>query len=86
MNVFEGYKYFNVVYVVERIKEEVLVLVFVVNGIYLVEIVEEILRERDVDMVDIGRGFFINFNWVNDVKEGKDIGKCLSCVKCMWFG
>jgi 2,4-dienoyl-CoA reductase-like NADH-dependent reductase (Old Yellow Enzyme family) len=86
MNVPEGYKYSNAVYAAEKIKEEVSVPVFAVNGIYSAETAEEILRERDVDMVDIGKGALINPNWANDAKEGKDTGKCLSCAKCMWFG
>lgn len=86
MKVPEGYKYSNAVYAAERIKEEVSVPVFAVNGIYSAEIAEEILNERDIDMVDIARGALINPNWANDAKEGKDTGKCLSCAKCMWFG
>jgi len=86
MKVPEGYKYSNAVYAAERIKEEVSVPVFAVNGIYSAETAEEILNERDIDMVDIARGALINPNWANDAKEGKDTGKCLSCAKCMWFG
>lgn len=86
MKVPEGYKYSNAVYAAEKIKEEVSVPVFAVNGIYSAETAEEILNERDIDMVDIARGALINPNWANDAKEGKDTGKCLSCAKCMWFG
>ena len=86
MNVPEGYKYSNAVYAAEKIKEEVSVPVFAVNGIYSAETAEEILKERDIDMVDIGKGALINPNWANDAKEGNDTGKCLSCSKCMWFG
>lgn len=86
MHVTDGYKYSNAVYAAEKIKEEVSVPVFAVNGIYSAEIAEEILKERDIDMVDIGKGALINPNWANDAKEAKDTGKCLSCSKCMWFG
>jgi 2,4-dienoyl-CoA reductase-like NADH-dependent reductase (Old Yellow Enzyme family) len=86
MNVTEGYKFSNAVYAAEKIKEEVSVPVFAVNGIYSAQTAEEVLSETNVDMVDIGKGALINPNWANDAKEGKDTGKCLSCAKCMWFG
>ena len=86
MHVTEEYKYSNAVYAAEKIKEEVSIPVFAVNGIYSAEIAEEILNETNVDIVDIGKGALINPNWANDAKEGKDTGKCLSCAKCMWFG
>jgi len=86
IHVTEGYKFSNAVYASEKIKEEVSVPVFAVNGIYSVETAEEILNETNVDIVDIGKGVLINPNWANDAKEGKDTGKCLSCAKCMWFG
>lgn len=86
MNITEGYKFSNAVYAAERIKKEVSIPVFAVNGIYSVQTAEDILNETNVDMIDIGRGALINPNWPNDAKEGKDTGKCLSCAKCMWFG
>ena len=86
MNVTEGYKFSNAVYVAEKIKEEVSIPVFAVNGIYSAQTAEEVVNETKVDMVDIGKGALINPNWANDAKEGKDTGKCLSCAKCMWFG
>ena len=86
MHVAEGYKFSNAVYAAEKIKEEVSIPVFAVNGIYSAETAEEILNETNVDIVDIGKGALINPNWANDAKEGKDTGKCLSCAKCMWFG
>ena len=86
MHVNEEYKYSNAVYAAEKIKEEVSIPVFAVNGINSSEIAEEILNETNVDIVDIARGFLINPNWANDAKDGKDTGKCLKCAKCMWFG
>ena len=86
MHVDEGYKFSNAVYAAEKIKKEVSVPVFAVNGIYSAETAENILNETNVDMVDIAKGALINPNWANDAKEGKDTGKCLSCAKCMWFG
>ena len=86
MHVNEEYKYSNAVYAAEKIKEEVSIPVFAVNGINSAEIAEEILNETNVDIVDIAKGYLINPNWANDAKEGKDTGKCLNCAKCMWFG
>ena len=86
IHVNEEYKYSNAVYAAQKIKEEVSVPVFAVNGINSAEIAEEILNETNVDIVDIARGVLINPNWANDAMDGKDTGKCLTCAKCMWFG
>ncbi|OPJ65445.1 NADH oxidase [Clostridium chromiireducens] len=86
IHVSEGYKYSNAVYAAEKIKKEVSIPVFAVNGINSSEIAEEILNETNVDIVDIGKGILINPDWANYAKEGKDTGKCLNCTKCMWFG
>jgi len=86
MHVNEEYKYSNAVYAAQKIKEEVSIPVFAVNGINSAEIAEDILNETNVDIVDIAKGFLINPNWANDAKAGKDTGKCLNCTKCMWFG
>jgi NADPH2 dehydrogenase len=86
MHVSEDYKYSNAVNAAERIKKEVLVPVFAVNGINSAEIAEEILNETNVDIVDIGKGVLINPNWANYARDGKDTGKCLNCAKCAWFG
>lgn len=86
MHVNKDYKYSNAVYAAQKIKEEVSIPVFAVNGINSAELAEEILNVTNVDIVDIAKGFLINPNWANDAKEGKDTGKCLNCTKCMWFG
>ncbi|KHD34883.1 NADH-dependent flavin oxidoreductase [Clostridium acetobutylicum] len=86
INVGEDYKYSNAVYAAERIKKEVSVPVFAVDGINSGDMAEAILNETNVDLVDIARGALINPNWANDVREGKDTGKCLRCSKCAWFG
>lgn len=80
----EGYPYAEAIYGAERIKKEVSVPVFAVFGIKDGETAEHILEDTNVDMVDIGRGVLVNYNWANDVKEGKDPGKCLVCKTCMW--
>ncbi|WP_338059173.1 NADH:flavin oxidoreductase [Clostridium beijerinckii] len=86
INISKDYKYSNAVYAAEKIKQEVSIPVFAVNGINSAEIAEEILNETNVDIVDIGKGILINPNWANHAMDGKDTGKCLNCAKCMWFG
>jgi len=86
IHVDKEYKYSNAVYAAQKIKADVSIPVFAVNGINSAEIAEEILSEINVDLVDIAKGFLINPNWANDARDGKDTGKCLNCEKCMWFG
>lgn len=80
----EGYPYAEAVYGAEQIKKAVSVPVFAVYGIKDGETAERILGDTGVEMVDIGRGVLVNYNWANDVKEGRDPGKCLECKTCMW--
>ena len=86
IQVSEDYSYSGAVYAASKIKEVVSVPVFAVHKITSGEIAEMVLEDTNVDMVDIGKGALINPNWANDVKEGKDPGKCYYCSKCMWFG
>ena len=86
IHVNEEYKYSNAIYAAEKIKEEVSIPVFAVNGIKSAKTAEEILNETNVNIVDIATEFLINNNWANDAEEGRDTGKCLDCAKCMWFG
>ena len=57
---------------------------FAVYGIQNGEMAEAALEDTKCDMINIGRGVLVNYNWANDVKEGKDPGKCLYCQKCIW--
>lgn len=43
-------------------------------------------NETKIDVIDIERGILVNPNWAYFAKEGKDTGKCLNCIKCMWHG
>lgn len=80
----EGYPFAEAVYGAKRIKEAVSVPVFAVYGIQNGEQAEAALLDTKADMIDIGRGILVNYNWANDVKEGRDPGRCLYCKTCMW--
>ncbi|BCN31840.1 NADH-dependent flavin oxidoreductase [Anaeromicropila herbilytica] len=83
MQVSDDYQFSSAMYAAEKIKNEVTVPVFGVHKINSLEIAEEILEKTKIDIVDIGRNFLINPNWLNDAKEGKYAGKCLACPQCV---
>ena len=80
----EDYPFAAAVYGGKRIKEAVSVPVFAVYGIQNGEMAEAALEDTKADMINIGRGVLVNYDWANDVKEGKNPGKCLYCAKCLW--
>jgi 2,4-dienoyl-CoA reductase-like NADH-dependent reductase (Old Yellow Enzyme family) len=80
----KDYPFKDIIYAAQKIKEAVSIPVFAVNGINSSELADKILEQTDVDMVDIGRGTLVNYNWVNDAKAGRDVGTCLYCKTCMW--
>ena len=80
----EGYPFAEAVYGAKKIKEAVSGPVFAVYGIQNGEQAEAALEDTGVDMVDIGRGVLVNYSWANDVKDGRDPGRCLYCPTCMW--
>lgn len=80
----QDYPFKDVIYAAQKVKEVVSIPVFAVNGINSPELAERILEYTNVDMVDIGRGTLVNYNWANDAKAGRDIGTCLYCKTCMW--
>ncbi len=80
----EDYPFAKAIYGGKRIKEAVSVPVFAVYGIQNGAMAEAALEDTKADMIDIGRGVLVNYQWANDVKEGKDPGKCLYCAKCIW--
>jgi len=80
----EGYPFAEAIYGAKRIKEAVHVPVFAVYGIQNGEMAEKALCDTNADMINIGRGVLVNYNWANDVKEGRDPGRCLYCKTCMW--
>lgn len=82
----EDYPFAAAVYGGKRIKEAVSVPVFAVYGIQNGEMAEAVLEDTKCDMINIGRGVLVNYDWANDVKEGKDPGRCLYCAKCIWRG
>ena len=58
--------------------------VFAVYGIQSAEQAQLALDLTDADMIDVGRGVLVNYDWAKDAKEGRDTGKCLYCPTCMW--
>ena len=58
--------------------------VFAVYGIQSAEQAQQALDLTGVDMIDVGRGVLVNYDWAKDAKEGRDTGKCLYCPTCMW--
>lgn len=80
----EEFPYKDVIHAAGEIKKHVSVPVFAVNGITDARMAEDILECTGVDMVDIGRGVLVNYNWANDAREGKDTGRCLHCRECQW--
>lgn len=80
----EGYPFAEAIYGAKRIKEAVGIPVFAVFGIQDGETAEKVLEDTHADMVNIGRGFLVNYDWAKDVKEGRDPGKCLYCRTCVW--
>lgn len=84
VNMPQNYPFKDIIYAVAQIKKEVDIPVFAVNGINNPNLAEEILTATKVDMVDIGRGTLVNYNWSNDAKEGKNVGTCINCKVCLW--
>ncbi|TCL56294.1 2,4-dienoyl-CoA reductase-like NADH-dependent reductase (Old Yellow Enzyme family) [Kineothrix alysoides] len=80
----KDYPFKDIIYAAQKMKEAVSIPVFAVNGINNPELADKILEQTNVDMVDIGRGTLVNYNWANDAKEGRDVGTCLYCKTCMW--
>ena len=67
-----------------QIKKSVNIPCFAVNGIQSKEQFVKALDLCDVDMVCIGRGVLVNYNWAKDVLNNINPGKCLYCKTCMW--
>ena len=81
----QGYPYWDIIYAAEQIKAAVSVPVFAANGITSPEMAENILNDTKVDMIDIGRGFMVNFDWAKDAMAGLETGQCLRCKVCMLY-
>ncbi len=72
------------IYGAKRIRERVSVPVFAVSGISTGRGAEEVLKATGADMAVIGRGSLVNENWGNDVRAGRNPGRCQECARCMW--
>lgn len=80
----EGYPFKDVIYAADKIAEAVNTPVFAVNGIQTKQLAEDVISKTSASMVDIGRASLVNYNWVNDCKEDKELGRCLYCARCFW--
>lgn len=67
------------------IKEYVDIPVIVVNSIKTVEQVRYLIENKLADFVAVGRAQLADHNFVNHIREGKDIIECLECKPCRWF-
>lgn len=74
-----------IVYGGTKIKENVKIPVITVNSIKTKEQVSYLLDNDLVDFVAVGRAQLADHNFVNHIREGKDIIECLSCKPCKWF-
>ena len=80
----KDFPYKDVIHAAGEIKKHVSVPVFAVNSITDARMAEDILERTGVDMVDIGRGVLVNYNWAIDAREGRNTGRCLHCKECQW--
>ena len=84
----EDFPLADIIYGAGRVKAAIVeagadVPVFAVYGIQSAEQAQQALDLTDADMIDVGRGVLVNYDWANDAKEGRDTGKCLYCPTCM---
>lgn len=80
----DDYPFKDIIYAAQEIKKTVNLPVFAVNSINSPTLAESILEHTNVDMVHIGRGTLVNYNWAKDAHVGYDVGSCLYCKTCMW--
>ncbi len=81
----EDFPLADVIFGAGRVKAEVGdVPVFAVYGIQSAEQAQLALDLTNADMIDVGRGILVNYNWPKDACDGRDTGKCLYCPTCMW--
>lgn len=80
----KNYAFRDIIYAAHHIKNATGIPVFAVNGINSVRLAQDVLENTRCDMVNIGRGVLVNYNWANDAKDGRDVGRCLYCPTCVW--
>lgn len=77
----QGYPFAEAIYGAERIRAAVSVPVFAVYGIQDGETAEAVLSQTGADMVNIGRGVLVNYNWASDVKAGRTRGNACTAKR-----
>ncbi|MFR3727775.1 tRNA-dihydrouridine synthase [Lacrimispora sp.] len=80
----EGYPLKDIIYAASRIKQEVSVPVFAVNGLHTAGQAEEVLLETNVDMVNIGRSILVDPDWPSHIMSNEAAGRCIDCRQCYW--
>ena len=84
IDMLAGYPFSASIYGAKRIREAVRVPVFAVHRITSGEQAEAVLADTGADMAVIGRGSLVNYSWGEDVRAGRDPGRCLDCAVCQW--
>jgi len=74
-----------IVYGATKIKEQVDIPIIAVNSIKTPEQASYLIEHDLVDFVAIGRGQLADHNFVNHIKDRKEIATCLGCKPCRWF-
>ncbi len=80
----EEYPFNELIFGAQEIKKNVGIPVFAVSGIDSGEMARDIIEKTGVDMVCVGAGTLVNYNWARDAEAGRDVGKCLRCAVCQW--
>lgn len=80
----ENYPFTESVYGAKCLKQAVSVPVFATGQISTGEQAEAVLQDTKVDMAMVGRSSLVNPYWANDIKIGRNPGRCLGCSVCMW--
>jgi 2,4-dienoyl-CoA reductase-like NADH-dependent reductase (Old Yellow Enzyme family) len=81
----EGFVGNWIVYGATKLREHVKIPVIAVNSIKTREEAEFLIERHLVDFVAMGRAQLADYNFVNHIRNQKDIIKCLGCKPCRWF-
>ncbi len=84
MQVPESFANNPIHYAAKMIKDSVATPVFAVNLITSKKEAQDIIDTCGVDMINVGRGVLVNYNWADDALHDRDTGKCLHCKVCQW--
>jgi 2,4-dienoyl-CoA reductase-like NADH-dependent reductase (Old Yellow Enzyme family) len=80
----KDFPYEDRIYAAAEIKKKVSVPVFAVGSIRTPEAAEGVLKDTEVDMVDIGRSMLVDLEWANKALKAQLPGYCVGCAECKW--